>query len=218
MKLKETIKENSNLISDLDHKCKVLETDLKAEKKKTKKERQKFEKKAVQEREPKVKQEIDEEEEKTVEVPNVSINNKFATLANYENDTDPCNTDIVNCEICNVASCSIDSLADHVYRHHRASQTSTPSVMSSFQQTEAKKEEFVPYNCFYCNILIRNKAILTEHVNKCSDKLEEKSAMMMLINAFKTRKVPCDVCHKTFESATSVQIHKMCEHDSNFGF
>ena len=90
--------------------------------------------------------------------------------------------------------------------------------MSSFQQTEAKKEEFVPYNCFYCNILIRNKAILTEHINKCSDKLEEKSAMMMLINAFKTRKVPCDVCHKTFESATSVQIHKMCEHDPKFGF
>jgi septal ring factor EnvC (AmiA/AmiB activator) len=32
MKLQENIKENSNLISDLDHKCKVLETDLKAEK------------------------------------------------------------------------------------------------------------------------------------------------------------------------------------------
>ena len=114
------------------------------------------------------------------------------------------------------------SLADHVYRHHRetsnsASQTSSPSVVTSSQQTEARKEEFVPYNCFYCNILIRNEAYLTEHAKKCSEKLEEKSAMLMLINAFKSPRIPCDVCHKTFESDTSVQIHKMCEHDPRFG-
>ena len=223
MKLKETIEEKSNLISDLEHKYKDLDTDLKAEKKKMKKERQKFEKKAIQESEPKVKLEINEDEEITVEISNVSINNKFASLANNDDIMDPSNTDFVNCKICDVASFNEASLADHVYRHHKetsnfATQSSTPKAISSFQQTETKDEEFVPYNCFYCNILISNKAYLTEHVKKCSDMLEERSAMMMLINAFKRPKVPCDICHQTFESATSVQIHKMCEHDSNFGF
>ena len=84
MKLKETIEEKSNLISDLEHKYKDLDTDLKAEKKKMKKERQKFEKKAIQESEPKVKLKINEDEEITVELSNVSINNKFASLANND--------------------------------------------------------------------------------------------------------------------------------------
>ena len=49
-----------------------------------------------------------------------------------------------------------------MYRHNRetsnsSTQTSTPIVMSSFQQTEAN-----------CSILISNKAYWTEHVKKCS--------------------------------------------------
>ena len=162
MKLKEIVDENNDLISDLEHKFKLLETDLKAEKKKMKKERQKFEKKALQESEPNIKMEINEDEEETVETTNVSIYKKFATLANNDEINDPCNTDFASCDICDVPALSEASLADHMYRHHRettnsATQTSTPIVMSSFQQTEAKREEFVPYKCFYCNIPISNK-------------------------------------------------------------
>jgi hypothetical protein len=134
-----------------------------------KNERQKFEKEAIQESEPKVKLEINEDEEITVEISNISINNKFATLADNGDIMDASNTDFVNCKICDVASFNETSLGDHVYRHHKetsnfATQTSSPKVISSIQQTEAKKEEFVPYNCFYCNIIISNKAYLTEHV------------------------------------------------------
>ena len=44
----------------------------------------------AQESEPKVKH---DDEETRVEISNVSINNKFSTLANNDDKTDTCNTD-----------------------------------------------------------------------------------------------------------------------------
>ena len=79
LRLKKTIEENDHLIQNLENKCKTLDDNLKIEKKKNKKERQKTDKRLAEESESKIKVETIKSEKNSVDV-DVPTFNKFAIL------------------------------------------------------------------------------------------------------------------------------------------
>ena len=180
LELRKTIERNEDTIFNLESKCSNLESILKVEKKKNKKERQKAEKAPFT-----VKIENVEMNEKLEEISNIPVFNKFEILQinpsiksedseSVEQKDCWSQTDGVECNICSRVFLVEANLKDHIARNHKTklnSLTQTPastfSMVSKFQQTIVDKPTFKPYECFYCETVMTSEVCLTNHVLKC---------------------------------------------------
>ena len=225
--LKQNIEMNEDLIHNLETKCKTLEHNLKVEKKKNKKERQKAEHNVVNEPVCEVKLEIDSENE--ADISDVPVYNRFTLLAKLEIERVKKNsfitqTETFECEICSGIFSTEANFKDHKEIFHKEtsesfSQTSTVSFTSKFQQTDDANENFA--NCFYCGKLIDSELSLLEHVSECHGWKKRKSftsnsnlpvqnqctqeqsqwlAIKLMLKQMETPKVPCEICNQEFES------------------
>ena len=231
--LKKTIEQHEYSIQILENQCKTLDDNLKVEKKRNKKERQKVVKRL--EYESKIKVETMESEDNSVDV-GVPTFNKFAILDDDNRDLNEhtegiekkdrgSQTDGIECQICNDFLPLDMILKDHLVKNH----TENSDSFTQTSEEKATEETFEQYNCFYCGIPITSESYLTIHVDKCHGKLKVNSvrdqpvhsqmtAIQMMLTAMQTPKVKCDVCNKEFESDGFVQLHKMSDHGQKFAF
>ena len=190
LKLKKLIEEKDDAIQDLENRNKPLQTNLKVEKKKNKKERQKSEKNLAEEQELEVKVEPDEKES-TIYL-DVPTSNKFAVLKTKESDSmnnskineksASSQTHSIQCQICSSFLPLEMSLKEHIGRNHRETSDSftqvvTMPMISQFQQTTEEKSQlkcFEQYSCFYCGFPITSETLLMNHVDNCHGKYAVK--------------------------------------------
>jgi hypothetical protein len=181
IRLKKIIEEKDDAILDFEKINESLQTNLKVEKKKNMKERQKTEKNLAEEHQSQEKVESDENTAILFDVP---MSNKFAVLKTEESDSRnysktieksvSSQTEIIQRQIFNSFLPLEMSLSDHIGRNHMETidsftQVNPVLMISQFQQTTDKKPQiksFEQYTCFYCKIPISSEAYLSNHVDK----------------------------------------------------
>jgi hypothetical protein len=148
IRLKKIIEEKDDAVLDLEKLNESLQTNLKVEKKKNKKERQKNERNLAEEQKSQEKVEPDENTAIHLDVP---TSNKLAVLKTKESDSRnfskiinksvSSQTERIQCQICNSFLPPEMSLSDHIGRNHR-------ELHYFFYKTIIEKVDmpFCPYN------------------------------------------------------------------------
>ena len=135
----------------------------------------------------------------------------------------------LECVVCGVFFLSEANLNDHMKRNHKLTlesptQTSTPSMISKFQQTieikktvENKEEEmsdkFEKYPCFYCDKEIVSRLQAIEHRIDCHGATDTPSMFSFPVR-LKPMLFKCILCGLVASCETDIVEHKKSMHGS----
>jgi hypothetical protein len=247
LSLKETIENNEDLNLGLETRSNSLEQALKVEKNKNKKERQKIKQGVVYvNNEFKVKCESFEENDMIVyDIPTVNKFSPLVNLESDNTDriSLASQTESFKCMFCSEIFLMGANMIEHRARFHKQisanfSQTVTVLSTSRFQQTQGDsllKDSCVEYDCFYGDITITSESFLSDHIgtcqgrnslpvntnrllqNQCKSEQDQWDAIKTILIQMQSPKLPCDICHKEFESEGFVKLHKMSDHHMSIG-